>query len=383
MTVKTAPKPAAAERIIVVPSAIEAANLWFRRGDRPVLRDVSVRVEAGATLALLGPSGCGKTTLLRVLAGLERPEAGYVTAGERVLTAPDRFVAPERRSIGMVFQDGALFPHLTVTDNVAFGVSKAARRAGRVEEALALVGLEALGHRLPAQLSGGERQRVAVARAIAPEPAVLLLDEPFASLDAALRVELRTEVRRLLRELGITSIFVTHDQEEAFVIGDEVAVMREGQVLQQARPRELYERPADRWVARFVGEANLVAGRARGGVADTPFGSATLAHAAEIEVIEAAGGESDAVEVLMRPEYLVLAAGGDWRIETVEYYGHDSMYVLRGADGSSLHIREGSAPSFAFGDVVSVRYDGPPTVAFDVGAVAAGSPASVLEPAAN
>ena len=270
--------------------------------DVVVLDGVDVAVEAGATLALLGPSGCGKTTLLRIIAGLEVPDAGTVTVGDTVLTGPDDLVPPERRRIGMVFQDWALFPHLSVARNVGFGLPRGDRRASpRIDQALELVGLGGLGDRMPATLSGGQQQRVALARAIAPRPSVLLLDEPFSNLDAALRVQVRTEIHQLLVELGITTVFVTHDQDEAFVLGDRVAVLSDGRVVQAGTPTELYQRPETRWVAGFVGDANFVPAVASGASATTAFGSVELAEPAE---------DGDAIEVMLRPEQLEIAPVG-------------------------------------------------------------------------
>ncbi|MCB1753802.1 MAG: ABC transporter ATP-binding protein, partial [Gammaproteobacteria bacterium] len=197
---------------------------------------------------------------------------------------------------GMVFQDGALFPHLSVADNVAYGLPRAQRQSSRVSELLEMVGLAGYEPRLPGTLSGGQQQRVALARALAPHPAVLLLDEPFSSLDTGLRVQVRAEVHRLLREIGVTTIFVTHDQEEAFLLGERVAVLRDGTLEQVGTPIELYDRPASAWVAGFVGEANLVGAEARGTSATTPCGEVPLR-------VPATGS----VEVLLRPEHLRLA----------------------------------------------------------------------------
>jgi iron(III) transport system ATP-binding protein len=283
----------------VQPRRVTVEDAYLDLGGTPVLRGVSLTIEPGASVALLGPSGCGKTTLLRLIAGLEHPDHGIVRLDDEVLSGTARFVEPEQRRVGMVFQDGALFPHLTVAENVAFGLHKTADRGDRVAAALELVGLGALADRLPARLSGGEQQRVALARALSPEPAVLLLDEPFASLDATLRVQLRSEVRRLLSELGITSLFVTHDQDEAFVLGDEIAVMQEGQILQSGTPSELYEQPSDRWVASFIGDANLVPGQASGGRAETDLGQVPL-------VAGLNGFSSGSVDVLLRPEFIEL-----------------------------------------------------------------------------
>ena len=329
-------------------------GLSFAYDGARVVDDVSISVPAGTVTALLGPSGCGKTTLLRLIAGLERPDAGAIREGATTLSTPDRVTPPEKRRIGMVFQEGALFPHLSVAGNVAFGLPRGPEREQAVEEALALVGLAGMGKRSPSSLSGGQRQRVALARALAPNPDILLLDEPFANLDPALRVELRTEVSALLRRLGVTTVFVTHDQEEAFVIGQQVIVMRDGRVLQSAPPSELYSRPADRWVATFVGEANVVPGRGGAEAAETIVGATPLSQAAPA-----------ACEVLLRPEHLALDAGGAWEIEQIEFYGHDTLYVVRGEGGEQLMARAGGAPRHGHGERVSVRYAGPPTVAFE------------------
>ena len=324
-------------------------------GVTQVLRGVDVSVEAGATLALLGPSGCGKTTLLRIIAGLERPDDGTVTVGDQLLTSPSVFVAPERRRVGMVFQDWALFPHLSVARNVGFGLPRPERKVSpRIDQALELVGLAGLGDRMPSTLSGGQQQRVALARAIAPRPSVLLLDEPFSNLDASLRARVRTEIHQLLVGLGITTIFVTHDQDEAFVLGDRVAVLADGEVVQIGPPAELYRSPATRWLAGFVGDANLVDATAQGSEADTALGRIPL--------------QTDAtgrVDVLVRPEELVLepSEGGspgdglDAQVELVEFVGHDTTYLVRAGE-LSLQVRRASMPVVARGDRVRVRYAG-------------------------
>ncbi|MFS8483080.1 MAG: ABC transporter ATP-binding protein, partial [Acidimicrobiia bacterium] len=348
---------------------VQAARKRF--GDHEVLREVDLRVEPGSVVALLGPSGCGKTTLLRCIAGLERLDGGEVRIGQRVVAGPGRHVPPERRRVGMVFQDWALFPHMSVAQNVGYGLPRRERRGPRVEAALAMVGLAGLGDRSPATLSGGQQQRVALARALAPQPGVLLLDEPFSNLDTALRVQVRTEVHRLLADLGVTTVFVTHDQEEAFVLGHEVAVMHEGRIVQQGSPAAVYARPATRWVATFVGDANLVAGRADGDTATTPVGPVPLDGRAE-----------GSVEVVVRPEHLVLddpspAGGEPATVELREYYGHDTVYLVRLDAGPSLRVRAGSVPRFDRGDRVAVRHQGPPAVAFPAGdAAPAAAPAA-------
>jgi iron(III) transport system ATP-binding protein len=229
-------------------------------GPTRAVEDVSLELRPGELVGVLGPSGCGKTTLLRLIAGFERPDAGEVVVGGRPVAAGRTFVAPEKRRIGMVFQDYALFPHLTVERNVAFGL----RRRGdeRAQRTLELVGLQHKAGRYPHELSGGERQRVALARALAPEPDVVLLDEPFSSLDATLRGDLRREVELILREAGATTLLVTHDQEEALSLVDRLAVMRDGRIVQVGAPQEVYAQPASRWAAQFVGEVNVLSGPA-------------------------------------------------------------------------------------------------------------------------
>jgi iron(III) transport system ATP-binding protein len=332
---------------------ITIEGLAVRYAAHQVLDSVDLRVTAGTILALLGPSGCGKTTLLRCIAGLVEPDAGTITLGERDVVAPGVFVPPERRRVGMVFQDWALFPHLSVARNVGFGLSRDARRAGDVDRALELVGLSDCADRLPSTLSGGQQQRVALARALATRPSVLLLDEPFSNLDAALRMQLRREVTDLLRAVGTTTIFVTHDQEEAFLLGDEVALMLDGAVRQQGMPAELYEVPLTRDVAGFVGDANLLHGTARGARVSTVVGELPLRvpHRGD-------------VSVLVRPEALHVTAGDGLEVEQVEYYGHDAVYVLRDRADQRVRVRILERPVFARGDLVDVSYTGGPTVAY-------------------
>ncbi len=331
-------------------------------GGSPVLRKASVSAEPGRTLALLGPSGCGKTTLLRVLSGLQRLDSGRVRLGGTLVSDPGVHVAADKRGIGMVFQDWSLFPHLTVAANVAFGLPRSERprsrvlprpASRRVRDLLDMVGITELADRLPGSLSGGQQQRVALARALAPQPSVLLLDEPFSSLDTTLRVEVRAEVAALLRELEVTCVFVTHDQDEAFVLGDEVAVMRDGAVIQQASPAVLYEQPADRWLAGFVGEADTVAGRAEGDIAYTSMGPMKLQSPIHGEV-----------DVLLRPEELALTEGSSGTVDHIEFFGHDTLYYIRSADGKVLRCRTTGAPRFGIGADVDLCHSGERTVAF-------------------
>ncbi|MCY4069625.1 MAG: ABC transporter ATP-binding protein [Acidimicrobiaceae bacterium] len=341
-------------------------------GGAEVLRNTCVTAEAGRTLALLGPSGCGKTTLLRVLSGLQRLDSGRVVLGGRVVSALGLHEPPNKRGVGMVFQDWSLFPHLSVAANVAFGLPRAQRprsrmltrpASQRVHDLLEMVGVADLAQRMPGSLSGGQQQRVALARALAPAPAVLLLDEPFSSLDTKLRISVRAEVAALLQELEVTCVFVTHDQDEAFVLGDEVAVMRDGVVVQQDPPARLYERPADRWLAGFVGEADTVSGRAQGDIAYTALGP--------VKLLTPMHGE---VDVLLRPEEVVMNEGsrgggssGDnaGTVDHVEFFGHDTLYYVLKARGGVLRCRDSGAPRFGVGASVELCHSGVPTVAFE------------------
>lgn len=234
-------------------------------GGRAAVDGVSMALAAGEIGVLVGPSGCGKTTLLRSIAGLERPGKGHIELAHETIVDGERglHVSPEKRRIGMVFQDFALFPHLTVSQNIAFGLKALGRsqRQARVAEMLTLVGLVGLGDRWPHQLSGGQQQRVALARALAPAPRLLLLDEPFSSLDVDLRERLAHEIRAILKQTGTTALFVTHDQLEAFALGDHIGVMQQGRLHQWAAPYELYHRPATRFVAEFIGHGAFVPGR--------------------------------------------------------------------------------------------------------------------------
>ncbi|MFM7063219.1 MAG: ABC transporter ATP-binding protein [Actinomycetes bacterium] len=344
--------------------AVDAVTKSFTPG-APVLDGVSMTVAPGSTTALLGPSGCGKTTLLRLLSGLERPESGTVAVGERVLTSSSVFVPPEERRIGMVFQDWALFPHLDVARNVGFGLPRPERRESpRIDAALAMVGLDGLGHRMPDTLSGGQQQRVALARALAPEPAVLLLDEPFSNLDASLRQQVRTDVHRLLVSLGVTTVFVTHDQEEAFVLGDQVVVLHDGRVAQAGPPDAVYRRPADRWVAKFVGRANFLPGTAAGGRATTALGTVDLLDTDLPDSRQAL--PEGAVEVLVRPEHLLLSPAGpdgNGTVELVEFLGHATSYVVQLEHGP-VRVRDAALPRVDRGARVDVSLAPVATVAF-------------------
>ena len=338
--------------------ALRVRGLEKHYGDVEVLRGIDLDAERGEFLALLGPSGCGKTTTLRVIAGFERPHAGSIEIGGDCVydaAAGGRWVPPEGRRVGMVFQDYALFPHLSVARNVAFGLPRnAANRDGRVAAALATVGLAGLGERTPDQLSGGQQQRVALARALAPEPEVILLDEPFSNLDAELRASVREDVRQILREARMTAVLVTHDQEEALSIADRVAVMLEGKIVQVGSPEELYHRPASRTIADFVGDVQFLPGLASGRRAKTVLGDIPLHGAFEGQV-----------DVMLRPEMLRLSPvgapdhheGTPATIVSRAFFGHDQLLTLQLDSGQTLKARLGAYGGFRPGDrvLVSVR----------------------------
>jgi iron(III) transport system ATP-binding protein len=332
----------------------------------PVLRGVSLAAPAGSLVAVLGLSGCGKTTLLRVIAGFERATRGSVRLGSVTLQDGRRHVAPERRGIGYVPQEGALFPNLSVRANVAFGVSRAQRRTGVVEELLEMVGIGPLARRMPHELSGGEQQRVALARALARRPAVLLLDEPFSSLDASLRATVREEVSALLRRQEATTVLVTHDQEEALSLADSVAVLRDGTIVQQGTPSELYGTPVDARLASFLGAANLLEATFGDGWAETMLGRLELSGEQD-----PTGGSAQGI-VIVRPEQLRVSvdaaaastpppgAGVAGTVERCLYYGHDAVLHIRAvAQDTSLVARVGGMDALAAGTAVRVSARGP------------------------
>ncbi len=310
-----------------------------------------LELPAGATCSVLGPSGCGKTTTLRLIAGLERPDAGEIVVGGRVVSSPDRFVPAEQRRIGMVFQDYALFPHLDVAGNVGYGLGRKPD-AGRVREALELVGLAGSERRPVHELSGGQQQRVALARALAPTPDLVLLDEPFSNLDASLRDRLRQEVSQILRTAGVTALFVTHDQEEAMSIAETVAVMRDGRVEQTGTPEEVYLRPASRWMAEFLGDIEVLPGDAHGGRASCELGSLP------------AGEVDGACDVLVRPESVAIGVSGPASAAHAEvvsrrFFGHDQLVGLRLASGQLICSRRLGFPAWHPGDHVQAWIEGP------------------------
>ncbi|HLS88994.1 MAG TPA: ABC transporter ATP-binding protein [Sphingobacteriaceae bacterium] len=314
---------------------LEGVSKRFHPGPVQALDRISLTVEQGEILTLLGPSGCGKTTTLRLIAGFERPDpnGGVIRIQGRTVAGPSTWVPPERRGIGMVFQDYALFPHLTVLENVMFGLNGRRDRVQRAKEVLDMVGLTNYDHRFPHELSGGQQQRVALARALAPEPVVLLLDEPFSNLDTHLRHEVRDEVVSILRSAGITCVFVTHDQKDALAISDRIAVLNQGRLEQVGTPREIYKSPATIFVATFVGRSNLLEGTIHGsnGCVLTDFGSLCRVERSGLP-------EGTPVLVAVRPDGFQPAGDGPLRgcVVSTTYAGNNIEAVI---EMTTLHGR--------------------------------------------
>ena len=319
-------------------SELEISHLKKSFSTQPVLEDLNLKVEAGSLTAILGPSGSGKTTLLRVIAGFDRADKGTVRLHGDIVDDEENFVEPARRRIGYVPQDGSLFPHLSVEANIGFGLARRDRRGHHVAELLEMVGLEGLGRRFPHELSGGQQQRVALARGLAINPSLVLLDEPFSSLDASLRATVRRDVRRVLKDSGTTAILVTHDQDEALSLADQVAIIRDGCIRQCAAPALLYAKPGSPELAREFGNSNFVNGVANGGAVDTSIGRFELEDSSYLDDDVADGME---LLVLVRPEQIVLSdgarsGGAMARVLDTEFYGHDAVVRLRAAGTDAL-----------------------------------------------
>jgi iron(III) transport system ATP-binding protein len=378
---------------------LAVAGLDKRFGAHQVLTGLNLDVPAGSLTAILGPSGSGKTTLLRVLAGFEHADSGTVRIGSAVADGPGVFLPPERRRIGYVPQEGSLFPHLTVAANVAFGLSRRKwgreRRGKRSAELLEAVGLGGLDRRYPHQLSGGQQQRVALARALAIEPEVVLLDEPFASLDAHLRASVRADVQQLLKESGTTTVLVTHDQDEALSTADRVAVLRDGGIAQCDAPQELYSRPVDADMASFIGEANLIPGILNGSSVQTLLGVHPVTGSGAAGDGAGAGAARNGSDrlghrpamVLIRPEQVELIPGtpgmadagapgapepglaaGDptggltGRITGYGYHGHDAVVTVQpeqDPQAPPLTVRTLGGQALSPGSKVTLRARGP------------------------
>jgi len=344
---------------------LELQQLAHAYADHTVVDGLSLHLAAGTIGCLLGPSGCGKTTVLRCIAGFERPDGGLIRLGGDALSGPGLHVPTEQRRIGMVFQNYALFPHLTVAENIAFGLHAmpSAARARRVDELLVLVGLPSQTTRYPHELSGGQQQRVALARALAPRPRLLLLDEPFSSLDVDLRERLAAEVGAILRAEGTTAILVTHDQHEAFAMADEIGVMQHGRIQQWDTPYNLYHRPLNRFVADFVGQGAFVPGQVlAGGAIRIELG--VLRHAA----LNAAMGwnSGDTVSVLLRPDDIVHDDASVVTAEVVAkaFRGAEFLYTLRLGSGQEVLSLVPSHHDHAMGERIGIRLDVDHVVAF-------------------
>lgn len=334
------------------PLALRATGLVKRFGDNAVVNGVNLTAAKGELVALLGPSGCGKTTTLRLIAGFEDLDAGEIEINGQIVATAGRCEPPERRHVGMVFQDGALFPHLSVAKNVGFGLPRGADRPALIAGALRMVGLAGYENRMPHELSGGQQQRVALARAMAPEPAVILLDEPFSNLDAELRAAVRTEVRDILARANATAVLVTHDQEEALSLADRVAVMWDGAIVQDASPEELYHRPVSKEIGMFVGDAQFIPGEGNG-----------RRVACELGDLPCHGALTGPVEVMLRPESLRMtppneSAPGNATVLSRLFYGHDQVMNVRLDTGSTLNARIGSYGGIRPGDRVHVAVRG-------------------------
>lgn len=319
----------------------------------PAVDDVHLSLPKGQILSLLGPSGCGKTTLLRLIAGFERPDAGEITLEHRTIAGSGCWLPPEKRNLGMVFQEYALFPHLSVADNIAFGLKKRQLKASeikqRVAEALSLVELDGLGNRYPHQLSGGQRQRVALARAMAPRPVLMLLDEPLSNLDVRVRLYLRHEIRAILKKTGMTAIFVTHDCEEAMSISDVVGVMRQGRLEQLNTPEAIYREPASRFVAEFVTQANFLQARRSGGQWETELGRFSVAATGEVS--------GDVGDVMIREEDVIVQPdeSGTVQVRDRQFLGREHRYCLQMPSGQCVHARSHEILSLPIGARVNVQ----------------------------
>ena len=338
--------------------ALRASGLSRHYHGVAAVADFSLEVAVGELCAVLGPSGSGKTTALRLIAGFERPDGGSLELFGEPVAGGGTFVPPERRDVGMVFQDYALFPHMNVAENVAYGLRGGLRsgreRQRRVREVLALTGLAGLGGRSVHELSGGEQQRAALARALAPGPRLLLLDEPFSNLDAGLRQRLRLEVREIVRRAGATAILVTHEQEEALSLADRIAFMWEGRVEQSGTPERIYREPETLRVAESIGDAMVLRAAATAGRVHTAFGE----HLAPVE--------AGACAVVIRPEDVLLGESGV-RAEVLgrEFYGHDQVLRVRTADGAELRVRVGPGEEYARLGAVALRLRREPRVFVD------------------
>jgi len=337
---------------------LEVEDLRHSFGAKHVVRGLSFALERGAIGCLLGPSGCGKTTVLRCIAGFEPVQHGTIRLNGVVVSSAGTWLPPEQRRIGMVFQDYALFPHLTVADNIGFGLHKMPRaeRAARIAELARLVHLSSELHQYPHEISGGQQQRVALARALAPKPELLLLDEPFSNLDVELRERLSLELREIIKASGATAILVTHDQQEAFAIADVVGIVHEGRIQQWDGAYNLYHRPANRFVADFIGQGVFLPARVLGG------GRLEI----ELGTLQGVSSDGQPVEILLRPDDVVHDDASPTQAEVVHkaFRGAEILYTLRLASGRKVLALVPSHHNHALGEKIGIRLDVDHVVAF-------------------
>lgn len=350
-------------------------------GNVKAVFDLTMEVKKGEFFSLLGPSGCGKTTILRLIAGLEMPDNGIIQIGEKIV-AGSEWVQPEKRRIGLVFQDYALFPHMTVFKNIAFGLTGCSKNElkQKVMELLNIVGLSNMADRYPHELSGGQQQRVALARALAPCPEVMLLDEPFSNLDADLRLELRTETKRILKEKGTTTILVTHDQEEAFSLSDKVGVLNNGRLEQVGTPEEIYHRPLSRFVANFVGKADFIDGRIEGDSVISDIGVFKCGEALPFDTLNVdpvrktarfltESKLSNGVDLMIRPDDVDFAedTSGNAAVVDAQFLGAEIIYKLRLHNGKIIHSIKPSTNIIGIGSRVRISVDPAHIIVFPKG----------------
>ena len=323
---------------------IRARSVTKSYGSEVVLSDFNLDIWNGSIVGILGISGSGKTTALRLLAGFDKPYSGIIEMRNKVISSEETFLPPEERNVGMVFQDYALFPHLNVEKNISFGLSRDEIKSGRLEEVLSMCNLEAYRNKFPQELSGGQQQRVSLARALAPKPEVILLDEPFTSLDAHMARDLREEVVSLLRQTETTALIVTHDQEEALSVCDVVSVLENGSVIQSATPQEIYLNPVSQTVANSVGDPNILKGFSVDGRVETSLGTFVTAY-------------NGALDVSIRPECieLLLDSEGSYVVKECTFYGHDQVISFQNSKGEVFRARSLPNTIYEAGDKVNIN----------------------------
>ena len=323
---------------------IRARSVAKSYGSEKVLSDFNLDIWNGSIVGILGISGSGKTTALRLLAGFDKPDSGIIEMRDKVISSKETFLPPEERNIGMVFQDYALFPHLNVEKNISFGLSRDEIKSGRLEEVLSMCNLETYRNKFPQELSGGQQQRVSLARALAPKPEVILLDEPFTSLDAHMARDLREEVISLLRQTETTALIVTHDQEEALSVCDVVSVLENGSVIQSATPQEIYLNPVSQTVANSVGDPNILKGFSIDGRVETSLGTFVTAY-------------NGALDVSIRPECieLLLDSEGSYVVKDCTFYGHDQVVSFQNSKGEVFRARSLPNTIYEVGDKVNIN----------------------------